>query len=110
MINNLEEAIESMNDILEVDNLIVHDGSEITFSNLEEKINVQKIIKAIFNALNNIGFELGTSEIDIIGSSNSVKFFMNRKQIIMVFLKSDSLISDTVLNEKANGIFNFMKN
>ena len=109
-INNLEDAIESLTDILEVDSVVVYNGSEVIFSNLEGEQNIQKIIKAIFNAKNNIGFELGANEIDVIGSSNTIKFFMNRTQIILIFLKSDSLISDTVLNEKADGVFNFMKN
>lgn len=110
LLNNLQEAIDSMNDILEVDNLVIHDGSEVIFSNLDEKPNVEKIVKAIFNAKNNIGFELGITEIDIIGTSKIVKLFLHKAQIIMVFLGSDALISDTVLLEKSNGIFNFIKN
>ncbi|MHA1799618.1 MAG: hypothetical protein ACTSVY_14315 [Candidatus Helarchaeota archaeon] len=110
LINNLQEAIDALNDMLEVESLIVFDGTKLIFSSLKSTPNFNKIFKSIHNAKDNIGFELGADELEIDGTSEIIKIYDENKRIVIIILKAETLISDIVLKEKVEGIFNYMDN
>ncbi|MHA1298088.1 MAG: hypothetical protein ACTSO9_01435 [Candidatus Helarchaeota archaeon] len=106
--STFKEAAESLNDLLYVESLVVFNGSELKYSNIKENINMEKVRNALFAAIENIGFDIGLQELEIINNSNSIKIYLNKNQMVIIKIQSKSSINDSLLKEKVSVVFNFI--
>ncbi|MHA1143352.1 MAG: hypothetical protein ACTSRW_01310 [Candidatus Helarchaeota archaeon] len=108
IVNNFEEAVESIRDLLEVEGLAIYDGIEVKYHDFSESGRLKRIFKAINKARSDIGFDLGLDELDIKGETGTLRLYLNGKQSILIKFSPDLLPSDSLIEEKVKAIWNFI--
>lgn len=109
VVETFNQAVDALKDLLEIEGIVVYDGKNIKYHDFKDENQLRKISKAIQAAKNNIGFDLGLDEVDIMGEGSSIKIYFDDTRAIIIKIQPGSPISDSILEEKAKAIFQFIE-